>query len=241
MKDKILAILIKHKVKGEIQDEFLDHYLTRYEHLLSNGISKKAAAQKTFSEINIKQLKRANKAIFFIHQKRKIQIAMLAISLFTLLSILQFTTSVESNPEVIVDHEIMQSDSIQLGKLLDGPIHVSSHFGLRKHPLMQKELLHKGIDLKANIGDAVYSPLDGIVEKVGYDQKRGNYIELSHAEGYTTRYYHLSKVSLGKNQAITKGKKIGEVGSSGMALSPHLHFEISKKETLKDPRDYLRV
>jgi len=87
----------------------------------------------------------------------------------------------------------------------------------------------------------VVAPSDGVITKTGYHSKKGNYIEIKHDDIYSTRYYHLSKIDVKTNQQITRGSKIGEIGTSGASTAPHLHYEVVKDGRNVDPGDYLKV
>lgn len=117
---------------------------------------------------------------------------------------------------------------------------ISSPFGPRSRGF------HKGIDIAANTGVAVYAIADGTAVTVirgcrvgdfscggGY----GNVVYLNHPDGSQSRYAHLSLVELDilPNRSVKKGQKIGTVGDTGHSFGPHLHFEIREKGAAIDP------
>ena len=116
---------------------------------------------------------------------------------------------------------------------------VTSGYGPRKHPITGENKTHNGIDIKADTGTAVRAAADGTVSHIGHDMSKtsgyGNYVTLDHDNGYQTRYAHLSKVSVQIRQKVRKGEKIGEVGETGAATGPHLHFEVEKNGSFIDP------
>ena len=116
---------------------------------------------------------------------------------------------------------------------------VTSGYGPRKHPITGENKTHKGIDIAASTGTAVRAAADGTVSHIGHDMSKtsgyGNYVTLDHDNGYQTRYAHLSKVSVQIRQKVRKGEKIGEVGETGAATGPHLHFEVEKNGSFIDP------
>lgn len=105
---------------------------------------------------------------------------------------------------------------------------LTSKFGYRMHPIKQVRQLHGGIDYKSQIGDEVVATADGVVSYSGYNKGSGfgNLITVTHANGFKTRYGHLSQRSVKTGQVVQKGEKIGEVGSTGRSSGPHLHYEI---------------
>jgi len=110
---------------------------------------------------------------------------------------------------------------------------LSSGFGNRLDPFSKKDTFHGGIDLAAPKGTSVLAAQDGIVEFCGFSGNYGNLIVIKHGLGYETRYGHLSSYSIRAGENLKKGQKIGEVGQTGKATGPHLHFEVirhSKKQ-----------
>lgn len=67
----------------------------------------------------------------------------------------------------------------------------------------------------------------------------GNYIIISHSGGLTSVYAHLSKISVRQGQTVRSGQTIGEVGQTGAATGPHLHFEIRRNGKATDPEELL--
>ena len=69
----------------------------------------------------------------------------------------------------------------------------------------------------------------------GYNANYGNYIILTHGDGYQTLYGHLSAFSIKRGQSVSQGQVIGKSGSSGYSTGPHLHFGVYKKGVAVDP------
>jgi murein DD-endopeptidase MepM/ murein hydrolase activator NlpD len=113
---------------------------------------------------------------------------------------------------------------------------ITSDYGYRVHPIYQTWSMHRGIDFSAKLGTDVFSTANGVVTKVkksryGY----GNEVIIKHANGYSTRYAHLSLIHVVKGQTVTAGHCVGEVGSTGLSTGPHLHYEILKNKRSIDP------
>jgi murein DD-endopeptidase MepM/ murein hydrolase activator NlpD len=120
------------------------------------------------------------------------------------------------------------------------PVHarsITSNFGLRIHPIRHTLHEHSGIDLAAPEGAPVYAAADGVVAFVGKNSGYGNYVILKHADAQQTLYGHLSRFAdwLKTGIAVQRGTTIGNVGSTGVATGPHLHFEIRDNGRLIDP------
>jgi murein DD-endopeptidase MepM/ murein hydrolase activator NlpD len=88
--------------------------------------------------------------------------------------------------------------------------------------------LHAGIDISGcGKGSPIYATNNGTVIFTGYEAGGyGNWIEIDHNNGYTTRYGHLSKIYVKKGETVEKGHVIGAMGSTGRSSGTHLHYEI---------------
>lgn len=116
---------------------------------------------------------------------------------------------------------------------------ISATYGTRVHPITKEEKSHNGIDIAAPIGTEVVSMSDGKVVKAEYNSQNGNQIIIEH-DGISTEYNHLSKMNVNAGAEISAGQKIGEVGSTGMATGPHLHFGImNAKGEYINPTEYV--
>ncbi len=116
--------------------------------------------------------------------------------------------------------------------------YMASGYGYRMHPVYRILKLHEGMDFSAEKGTEVFATGDGRVSKAGYDKGYGLCIVIDHGYGYTTRYAHLSKKYVNAGQSVRRGDKIGEVGSSGVATGPHLHYEVRLKDVPQNPANY---
>ncbi len=98
--------------------------------------------------------------------------------------------------------------------------HVTSKFGPRRRRM------HKGIDLKVQVGDTIRAAFDGKV-RVKYYERRGYgyYLIVRHTNGLETVYGHLSKFLVEPNQIVKAGQPIALGGNTGRSTGSHLHFE----------------
>ncbi|MEO9209559.1 MAG: M23 family metallopeptidase [Ginsengibacter sp.] len=122
---------------------------------------------------------------------------------------------------------------------LPGKLFVTSSFGERFHPILQTEILHEGIDLRANY-EAVRSIANGIIVKEGYDSRAGNYIVIQHGNGIESIYCHLSKFFLRSGDLVFAGNSIAMSGATGAVNGPHLHFAIKVNGKFIDPESLLK-
>ena len=105
-------------------------------------------------------------------------------------------------------------------------IKVTSPYGYRRDPFTGKLSWHNGLDLRAK-NEPTYAMMDGIVEKVGYDNRSGNYVTLRHGKFYIS-YCHLSSVIVDKGERVFSGTIIGITGNSGRSTGSHLHLTCKK-------------
>ncbi len=116
---------------------------------------------------------------------------------------------------------------------------LSSDFGYREHPTEGEERFHYGVDLAAEIGTEVECFADGTVTAVGDSSSYGRYCVVAHEGGYSTLYAHCSRITASSGTAVRRGDKIAEVGDTGMATGPHLHFELQREGTYLNPIYYV--
>ncbi|RYD07208.1 hypothetical protein N752_01080 [Desulforamulus aquiferis] len=105
---------------------------------------------------------------------------------------------------------------------------LSSPFGMRQHPILNKMRLHTGIDISAPTGASVKAMQDGLVVFAGNNGGYGKCIIIDH-NTHRTLYAHLSKFEVYQWDIVKGGDIIGRVGSTGMSTGPHLHFEVQLK------------
>ncbi len=111
------------------------------------------------------------------------------------------------------------------------PLHeavVTSSFGMREHPVIEKTRLHGGVDLRAGVGTPVVATADGVVEYAGNNANSGmgKMIKIVHNYGFSTIYAHLDQFDVSVGQYVTKGEAIGRSGNTGLTQAPHLHYEV---------------
>ena len=116
---------------------------------------------------------------------------------------------------------------------------LSSDFGYREHPTEGEERFHYGVDLAADTGTEVRCFADGTVTAVGDSSSYGRYCVVAHEGGYSTLYAHCSRITASSGTAVNRGQKIAEVGETGMATGPHLHFELQREGTYLNPIYYV--
>ncbi len=105
---------------------------------------------------------------------------------------------------------------------------ITSKFGYRIHPTLNRKEFHRGSDMKARMNTPVYATADGIVEYSGHHKKSGygNLVILQHNYGFKTYFGHLNKIVIKSGKYVKKGDLIAYTGTSGMSNGPHLHYEV---------------
>ena len=118
---------------------------------------------------------------------------------------------------------------------------ISSFYGMRDDPLTGKEKFHKGTDIAAPEGTSIYPTMEGVVTFSGKMGGYGNLVEVRHPNGFSSRYAHNSKNSVKVGDLVTTEDKIGEVGQTGRATGPHLHFEVRVGGYAVNPQDMVHL
>lgn len=118
---------------------------------------------------------------------------------------------------------------------------LSSGFGYREHPVEGEERFHYGIDIAADTGTAIGCFADGTVTAVGDSSSYGKYLIVSHDGGFSTLYAHCSRITASSGQAVREGQTIAEVGETGVATGPHLHFELHQGDRYLNPIYYVAL
>jgi len=116
---------------------------------------------------------------------------------------------------------------------------LSSEFGYREHPTEGEERFHYGLDLAAESGTAVSCFADGTVTAVGESSSYGKYCIVAHESRCSTLYAHCSRITVSSGATVSRGEKIAEVGETGMATGPHLHFELQQDGIYLNPIYYV--
>ncbi|MGH1419808.1 MAG: M23 family metallopeptidase [Hyphomicrobiaceae bacterium] len=116
-------------------------------------------------------------------------------------------------------------------------VRLTSGFGLRFHPLLNKRRMHNGVDWAARRGTPILAAGNGVVQHAGRKGHYGKYIRIRHANGYETAYGHMSRITRGlkPGMKVRQGQVIGYVGSTGLSSGPHLHFEVLVNKRFVNP------
>ena len=117
----------------------------------------------------------------------------------------------------------------------------SSNYGHRIDPISGRTSYHTGVDIIAAPGTPVMAAAGGVVSHSGWMAEYGNVVEVSHDNGLTSRYAHLSKSLVKVGEVVLKGQPIAKVGNTGRTTGPHLHFEVREKGIPLNPNKFLSL
>jgi murein DD-endopeptidase MepM/ murein hydrolase activator NlpD len=112
---------------------------------------------------------------------------------------------------------------------------VTSGFGMRYHPILKIWRPHTGVDITAPRGTPVYATADGVVSRNQVAHGYGTNVVIDHGYSYQTLYAHLSRKVVKPGQKVKRGELIGYVGTTGLSMGPHLHYEVWKNGNPVNP------
>lgn len=117
---------------------------------------------------------------------------------------------------------------------------ISSGYGVRTDPFTGRKSMHKGIDFAGKPGADVLAVASGVVTWVGREAGYGNMVEISHGDGFITRYSHNRENLVAPGDLVRKGEPIALLGSTGRSTGAHVHYEVYKHGRPVDPSSYVR-
>ncbi|MCU0974836.1 MAG: M23 family metallopeptidase [Steroidobacteraceae bacterium] len=117
--------------------------------------------------------------------------------------------------------------------------YISSFFGSRTDPFHGKAAFHAGLDFAGAPGTRVLAVADGVVSFAGRDGNYGKLVEVTHGNGYVTRYAHNSTLLVEAGQTVRKGDPIALMGSTGRSTGTHLHFEVLREGRPVNPLSFV--
>ncbi len=129
-----------------------------------------------------------------------------------------------------------------LGTLFQYPVlgRISSYFGNRPDPFTGVVRFHNGLDIVNRPGTPIRAAMAGTVADAAFNANYGNYVILRHPGNFQTLYGHMTRSLVVRNQKVSQGQVIGELGTTGYSTGPHLHFSIFRNLEPVDPLRYLK-
>jgi murein DD-endopeptidase MepM/ murein hydrolase activator NlpD len=117
----------------------------------------------------------------------------------------------------------------------------TSGFGGRNDPFGRGNRRHEGIDMAGASGSPIYSTADGVVIQAGTASGYGKVIKIRHEFGIQTVYGHLSRIRVEKGQRVSRGDRIGDMGSTGRSTGTHLHYEVRVDGSPVNPMTFIKA
>ncbi|MBE6011551.1 M23 family metallopeptidase [Anaeropeptidivorans aminofermentans] len=118
---------------------------------------------------------------------------------------------------------------------------ITSGFGERINPVLNKKELHNGIDIAADEGTGVLAVQNGTVTRIYRSSTYGNAMEYKTDNGYDVMYAHLKKVLVKEGDRVEKGQIVALSGKTGLVTGPHLHYTLIKDGKLIDPITFVEL
>lgn len=128
-----------------------------------------------------------------------------------------------------------------LGTLVIWPAtgRISSPYGYRPDPFTGVRSFHSGLDIVVPVNHPIKAAMDGRVAETGFSTLYGNFVILSHSNGYQTLYAHLNRILVKAGTNILQGSQLGLAGSTGYSTGVHLHFGVYKNGVAINPYNLL--
>lgn len=104
--------------------------------------------------------------------------------------------------------------------------YISSGYGRRIDPMRKSRAMHYGVDMAGWWNTPITASGGGVVTFAGRNGAYGNFVEVSHGNGFRSRYGHLKRIKVKKGQRVERGQVVGLMGSTGRSTGPHLHYEV---------------
>lgn len=120
-------------------------------------------------------------------------------------------------------------------------VRFTSGFGVRRDPKTGRARMHEGLDFAGPRGTPIYATGDGVVKEAGWHSGYGNSVVIQHELGITTRYAHLTRIHVSEGQRVSRGERIGDMGSTGRSTGTHLHYEVHVDGRPVNPMTYIRA
>ena len=116
---------------------------------------------------------------------------------------------------------------------------LTSGFGMRQDPLSGELSFHRGVDFAGNRGDTVIAVGAGVVTFAAYKEGYGYMVDVTHGDGYVTRYAHNARLLVKVGDTVARGQALATMGSSGRSTGPHVHFEVLRNGLPVNPLSYI--
>jgi murein DD-endopeptidase MepM/ murein hydrolase activator NlpD len=144
------------------------------------------------------------------------------------------------NLETAWEKQLKWINQLPTGVPVQKDFRITSVFGIRNDPFTGQLAMHEGLDFVSPPGSPVVSTASGTVSRSAWDNSYGNVIEVTHIEGYVTRYAHLERRQVQAGDKVERGQLLGTLGTTGRSTGPHLHYEVIYKDRVVNPYQVLQ-
>lgn len=141
----------------------------------------------------------------------------------------------------ILSQKKWQSNTNYLANLPVRQGAITSTFGYRTDPFTGRTAFHSGMDFSGPEGENIYAVAAGMVTFAGQKSGYGNVVEVTHGDGYVTRYAHASRLASKEGDLVAKDQVIAYMGSTGRSAGTHLHYEVLANGRQIDPMTYVSM
>lgn len=124
---------------------------------------------------------------------------------------------------------------------IKGGARITSRFGTRMDPFRHQGAMHYGLDFAGPFNSRVSVTAPGRVIRAGRYGAYGNFVEVAHGNGITTRYGHLNRIFVHRGQKVQRGDLIGLQGNTGRSTGTHLHYEVRHNGNPYNPENFLKA
>lgn len=131
--------------------------------------------------------------------------------------------------------------NVPFARPVSASVRMTSGFGPRRDPITGRTRAHNGVDWAGRSGTAISATSDGVVTKAGWYGGYGNTVIIRHAFGIETLYAHLSRIDVKEGQRVSRGDRIGGMGTTGRSTGVHLHYEVRVGGNPVNPMTYIRA
>jgi murein DD-endopeptidase MepM/ murein hydrolase activator NlpD len=135
----------------------------------------------------------------------------------------------------------LAAEKTPLAKPVQAAFRFTSGFGYRRDPKGAGTRMHAGLDFAGAHGTPIHATGDGVVTHADWDSGYGRTVRIRHDTGIESVYAHLSQIRVNRGQRVSRGDRIGDMGSSGRSTGTHLHYEIRIGGRAVNPMPFIRA
>ena len=140
-----------------------------------------------------------------------------------------------------INHYRIAAEKAPFAEPVTSGVRMTSGFGPRRDPKTGGSRMHNGVDWAGGRGTPIYATADGVVSHAGWQGGYGRLVKIEHAFGIETYYAHLNAVHVTQGQRVSRGDRIGDMGTTGRSTGVHLHYEVRVDGKPINPMSYVKA